>query len=170
MKFGRLTVLELHPKRRRYGSNVHPLWRCVCDCGSGQLVLGESLRSGRTTSCGCWNRERVRGRFTKHGHAKPGNRTRAYQCWDGMRQRCSNPNCPAYPNYGGRGIRVCDDWEIFENFFADMGHPPRGRSLDRIDVNGNYEPSNCRWATILEQARNKRPTRRSSDDYDGAAP
>ena len=74
-----------------------------------------------------------------------------------MRQRCSNPNNIGYSNYGGRGITVCERWQTFENFLADMGHPPRGKSLDRINVNGNYEPSNCRWATSFEQARNKRP-------------
>ena len=149
MKFGRWTVLALHPKRTRLRRAI---FLCRCDCGSEHLVQGASLRGGWSQSCGCVAQELK----TKHGQAK-GNRTRVYVCWANMRQRCSNPNNIGYSNYGGRGITVCERWQTFENFLADMGHPPRGKSLDRIDVNGNYEPSNCRWATSFEQARNKRP-------------
>jgi hypothetical protein len=86
--------------------------------------------------------------------------TPAYNAWRSMRQRCGNPKCRNYPNYGGRGIVVCFRWELFDNFLADMGERPPGRSLDRIDNNGNYEPGNCRWATHSQQQANKRPYKR----------
>ena len=160
MKFGRWLVLEIDPKRMRYGRKSPRkvvMWRCVCDCGSKRPVAGNNLRRGRSTSCGCWNREKSIARSTKHGHAKRGAHTKVYDRWVSMRARCYNPNRLEYPCYGGRGIVPCDRWGPFVNFFGDMGHPPPGKSLDRIDVNGNYEPSNCRWATAFEQARNKRP-------------
>ena len=92
-------------------------------------------------------------RNTTHGLSH----TRAYHCWRGMKVRCSNPRYDWYEYYGGRGIAVCERWLIFENFYADMGDPPPGMSLDRIDVDGNYEPGNCRWATAAEQVANRRP-------------
>jgi hypothetical protein len=147
--FGRWTVLALHPKRSKHRN---ARWHCVCDCGGERLVAASSLRQGGSKSCGCLQRECK----TKHGHTKGGKVTRAYRCWVAMRQRCFNPNHEAYPYYGGRGITVCERWLSFENFFADMGAPPRNRTLDRIDVNGNYEPNNCRWASTFEQSRNKR--------------
>jgi hypothetical protein len=158
MKFGRWTVLALHPKRCAKAVR----WHCVCDCGSERLVTGPHLRHGQSRSCGCLRRETTKTLRTKHGQAKRdkrGKRTRIYSRWTSMLQRCNNPNNNSFANYGARGIRVCERWLSFENFFADMGHPPRGKSLDRINVDGNYEPSNCRWASIFEQARNKRRAR-----------
>jgi hypothetical protein len=155
-RFGRLVVLALHPERSRLGL---ARWVCRCDCGSERIVCGTSLRSGATKSCRCLLKEMLAKRVTKHGHTKHGLRSRAYKCWEGMKNRCFSPRARAYPWYGGRGITVCERWLIFENFYADMGDPPPGLSLDRINNNGNYEPGNCRWATAAEQLANRRPRR-----------
>lgn len=154
-RYGRLTVLRNGEKRNRRLFTVH----CRCDCGAefeGQI---HCLRTGMTRSCGCLRRE------TAAHNAKTGkrlghhlSRTPEHHAWLAMRARCENPNLPAFAYYGGRGIRVCDRWNnSFEAFLADMGkRPSPTHSLDRIDTNGNYEPSNCRWATKTEQARNTR--------------
>jgi hypothetical protein len=156
-RFGRWFVVELHPKRVRYGESVFAFWCCRCDCGVERAVFGHSLRNGQSTSCGC---SRQKPHFTKHGHCVNGIRTRAYRCWRHMMERCYNPNHVSYPYYGARGISVCERWHEFVNFLADMGEPAEGQSIDRVDVNGNYEPSNCRWATASEQRRNQRPPKR----------
>ena len=153
-RFGDWTVLAIRPERKRRGRRVVAvLWLCRCDCGTERIVWGTNLRLGRSASCGC----RVAKRNTKHGHARKGKVTSAYKCWVRMLQRCFNPNGTHYPNYGARGIKPCERWLKFENFYADMGDPPPGLSIDRINVNGDYEPGNCRWTTPAEQARNRRP-------------
>jgi hypothetical protein len=158
-RFGRWAVLARHPQELRCDSR-HILWECRCDCGAERVVRGGDLRSGHSTSCGCRSRELFVERNTKHGHARRGNLTQAYHCWVSMHQRCDNPRNRNYANYGGRGITVCERWKTFVNFLADMGEPPPGMSLDRVDNNGNYEKSNCRWTTRIQQNRNQRRGKR----------
>lgn len=147
-KYGRLLVLK---KDDEYlGKNSRYI--CKCDCGKEMSFFGFSLKNGNTISCGCYNKEII----TKHGMYK----TPEYSAYIQMKQRCYNPNSKRYKNYGERGIIVCHRWlESFENFLEDMGKKPsKNHSIDRININGNYEASNCRWATDYEQRSNKQNT------------
>lgn len=154
-RFGRWTVLSLHCRKRQVTS-----WLCVCDCGRQKIVNQGNLRQGKTRSCGCLGRELNVARSTKHGQKRRGRASGAYITWQMMITRCSNPNFPNYKYYGGRGIIVCERWRSFENFLADMGPRPEGYTIERVDVDGAYEPANCLWIARGEQTKNRRPFKR----------
>ncbi len=151
-RFGRWRVLA-----RASNCNGTARWLCRCDCGTEKDVSGVTLRQGQSKSCHHCAR---RGDPTVHGHARGGNRTKTYRCWEGMIARCCNPAKTNYSRYGGRGIAVCDRWrQSFQAFMDDMGPKPTGTTIERIDNDGHYEPGNCRWATHTEQQRNLRTNR-----------
>lgn len=149
--YGRWTILSYsHTK------GPHKYYDCRCECGTERSVQGWSLVYGKTLSCGCLRREVNKVIHLTHGScAHP-----AYKIWSGVKKRCQNPDAHAYKHYGGRGISLADAWQAFEGFWADMGAAWKpGLTIEREDVNGNYEPGNCRWATMLEQGGNKRNNR-----------
>lgn len=147
--FNRLTVV----KRESNSSNRQSRWFCRCKCGGSVVARRDGLINGTTISCGCAYIEKVAKNSTTHGYA----RTRTYQSWQHMKDRCLNVNNLSYKYYGGRGITVCRRWvNSFENFLEDMGDRPKNSSLDRIDNNGIYEPTNCKWSSHKAQAMNRR--------------
>ena len=163
-------VCDLIAQRQRYGrwtllsqatEGRHAKWLARCDCGKEKVVHLENLKRGKSVSCGCLRTELSVARATTHGQS--GN-TRTYKSWSHLKGRCLNPNDAAFKDYGGRGIAVCERWLRFENFYADMGECPKGHSIERVDVNGNYEPSNCVWLPLSLQMRNTRATRFTEEE------
>lgn len=158
-KFGRLTV----QKRAGTAKDRHVTWLCRCDCGNMTTATGSRLRSGETQSCGCLNKEINRDKVKTHGMTK----SRLYGEWRGMKERCTRASHPSYPNYGERGITVCQEWsdsfEAFRDWALSNGYRD-DLTIDRIDNDGNYEPGNCRWITLKEQQRNRRNNRLITHD------
>lgn len=152
-QFGKLTVIAEAPPRRTPAGHRVLRVSCICECGRTVVVCNKELRRGDTKSCGCSTHP------IKHGHAKRGARTKIYAVWHAMVQRCDNREHIEWSNYGGRGIRVCNHWLEFSNFFRDMGHCPKGHMLDRNDNDGPYCKNNCQWSTPAQSARNRRTNR-----------
>ncbi len=180
-RFGRLTVIELVAVPGRAKVSVS------CDRGTQKTVSADKLTRGLVRSCGCLRRSvcsalgqrywrngavalaRLAVANITHGGRREHSRTPAYVSWEAMKRRCRNSNSTQWANYGGRGIRVCERWNLFENFLADMGQRPAGTSIDRIDNNGGYEPGNCRWTSRTVQANNTRRSR-SAELAEGVVP
>jgi hypothetical protein len=162
--YGRLKVLTFS----HTASNGAAYWTCICDCGTIVTTKAARLKSGKTVSCGCYAREVTTRRNLTHGYSGASAtiaQKRTYQSWFSMVNRCVNPNDPNYRHYGGRGITVTPRWLEFATFVEDMGLCEDGYSIERVDVNGNYEPSNCVWLLRILQAKNRRTT--TFVEYDG---
>ena len=159
-RFGRLVVLERVPSKRR-----DHRWKCRCDCGNEHELYTFSLLSSGVQSCGCLGKEQLERR-TKHGMSSRTEEVPEYSVWENIIQRCTNSKAPNFKNYGAKGVTVCQSWRDFASFYADMGpRPSRKHTIDRIDNAKGYEPSNCRWATRIEQ--NNHTSRNVHVTYDG---
>lgn len=154
-RFTRLTVCGRSARTEKYGA----FWDCICDCGAKVAADSSSLRRGRVKSCGCKKTEPENNGMFKHGRTQ----SLEHRIWRAMRARCTSPSHPRYKWYGGRGIGVCERWQVFENFLEDMGDCPAGMSIDRINNEGNYEPGNCRWATQATQVQNQSRTKLTTE-------
>lgn len=161
LTFGRIFVFAEAPSKREKTGRLRRCSWGRCACGDERIYRNSGLVSGNTESCGCLMLERVRAAHTVHGHTPRGKRTRTYESWLHLINRCTNANDPKFSYYGGKGVTVCERWRTsFANFLADMGECPPGLEIDRWpDKLGNYEPGNCRWATELQQQRNKSSNR-----------
>ena len=163
-RFGRWTALEA-TETRTYpsGATIH-FRECRCDCGAIDFVGSYKLRTGHSRSCGCLQSDVTTKRNLTHGFSG-GNGTRVYRVWCQMVGRCTNIKNRSYADYGGRGITVCERWLKFENFLEDMGEPPEGLTIDRLDNDSGYFKDNCAWRTPTDQARNRRSSLKLT--YDG---
>lgn len=164
-KYGRWTVLgvgesRFYSDKTKKTSIEHRMWLCLCECGTERVVSEMSLKSGKSVSCGCYNRERSSLKHTKHGEVVGDIKSVEYSVWSQLKARCNNPKNSRFAMYGGRGISVCERWNEFGNFLEDMGRRPgKSYSLDRIDNNKGYSPDNCKWSTPHEQMTNRTITR-----------